>query len=261
MTAATKSKAGEWWHGRFGAVLVVQVLFLASAWQVYRLGRFLVRSQPRQAYLNAKAVLQVQSVWFVSIEHQAQRLALSWEPLTLVVNHYYVYGHFGPVFACLGWLYIAHPADFGRLRTALVSATFVGLGIHATFPLAPPRLMPELAMIDSLAVYGPRVYDADRWSGLTNQFAAMPSFHFGWSLFVAYSVVTGARSRWRWLIVAHPTFMLFAIMATANHYLLDAVVGGALVLVAIRWAPVIDELLKLVVARRPAPETSRQPAL
>jgi hypothetical protein len=224
--------------------MVMQVVLFWLAWELYRLGRYLVRSQPRQAYFNAKAVLEVQSAWYVGIEHHAQHVALAWEPFTVFVNRYYVYGHFAPVLGCFAWLYVRHPAQFARFRTAIVSATFVGLGIHATFPLAPPRLMAELGMIDSLTVFGPRVYDADRWSGLTNQFAAMPSFHFGWSLLVATAVIVTWTSRWRWLALAHPAFMLFAVMATANHYLLDAVVGGALVMVGIRWAPVVDQLLR-----------------
>jgi hypothetical protein len=229
-------------QGRYGAVLFVQVLGLYLAWQVYRLGRYAVRDQPAQAYHNAKTVLDLQGP--LSIERHAQALVLQSDALATAVNHYYVYAHFTPVFACLVWLYIAHPASFPRMRTALVSATFAGLLVHGLFPLAPPRLMAELAMVDTLAVYGPRVYSADRWSGVTNQFAAMPSFHFGWALLVAVSIILVCRSRWRWLALAHPLVMLFAIMATANHYLLDAVVGGSLVVAAWHWAIPLEDAIR-----------------
>jgi hypothetical protein len=64
---------------------------------------------------------------------------------------------------------------------------------------------------------------------MANQFAAMPSLHFGWAVLVAYGVVRALHTRWRWLIVAHPIITLAAIVITANHYWLDALVALALI--------------------------------
>ena len=64
---------------------------------------------------------------------------------------------------------------------------------------------------------------------MANQFAAMPSLHFGWAVLVAYGVVRALNTRWRWLVVLHPATMLAAIVITANHYWLDAVVAGVLI--------------------------------
>ena len=88
-------------------------------------------------------------------------------------------------------------------------------------------------MIDTLSVYGPQVYSHDVSASITNQFAAMPSMHVGWAVLMAYAVITGFRTRWRWLVVIHPVLMVLAVTATANHYLLDGIVGAALVALGI----------------------------
>jgi hypothetical protein len=74
-------------------------------------------------------------------------------------------------------------------------------------------------------------------ASIANQFAAMPSLHFGWAFLVAYGVVRALRTRWRWLIALHPAITLAAIVITANHYWLDAVVALALIALALAVAP------------------------
>jgi hypothetical protein len=67
-------------------------------------------------------------------------------------------------------------------------------------------------------------------SNLSNQYAAMPSLHFGWSMWCCIALVPTFRSRIiRGLLIVYPWLTLFAIVVTANHYWLDAL-GGAWVL-------------------------------
>lgn len=65
----------------------------------------------------------------------------------------------------------------------------------------------------------------------------MPSLHFGWAVLVAYGVVLALRSRWRWLAVLHPAITLVAIVLTANHFWLDAIVALELILLALVVTP------------------------
>jgi hypothetical protein len=84
--------------------------------------------------------------------------------------------------------------------------------------------------VDTIARYGPAIYDGRSAVGkMANQFAAMPSLHFGWAVLVAYGVVRALHTRCRWLIVLHPMITLAAIVITANHYWLDALVALALI--------------------------------
>jgi hypothetical protein len=71
---------------------------------------------------------------------------------------------------------------------------------------------------------------------VANQFAAMPSLHFGWALIVAIGLGRLTRRRSR-LWMAHPLITLLAIVATGNHYWLDAAVAAVLVVAAVGWWP------------------------
>ena len=110
-------------------------------------------------------------------------------------------------------------------------STFTGLIIHLLFPLAPPRMMD--GFVDTMARWGPEIYPENPLEGAANQIAAMPSLHFAWAVIVAIAVVSVLRSRWRWLIVIHPILMTLSIIATANHWWIDAATAGLLVVAGI----------------------------
>jgi hypothetical protein len=99
--------------------------------------------------------------------------------------------------------------------------------------LAPPRLLPDLGFVDTGVLYGQSVYGSVGAHGLSNQVAAIPSVHMAWALLVAWGALAATRSRWRWLVVAHPVLTLWAIVATGNHWWLDAVSAAALLAVAV----------------------------
>jgi hypothetical protein len=120
----------------------------------------------------------------------------------------------------------------------VVSSTAFALVLHALVPLAPPRMLP--GFVDTMAVYGPNAYASEQVAAVANQHAAMPSVHFMWAAIVAYGVVLVGRTRWRWVALAHPAVTLFAIVATANHYWLDAAVGAALVAAAVVAIDALD---------------------
>jgi hypothetical protein len=91
--------------------------------------------------------------------------------------------------------------------------------------------------VDTIARYGPAIYQQSGVESVANQFAAMPSLHFGWAVLVAYGVVRALDSRWRWLVVLHAAITLAAIVLTANHFWLDALVAGGLIALALAMAP------------------------
>lgn len=133
--------------------------------------------------------------------------------------------------AILGVLYVRRPADYRWARSTLGFATLVALLGFWLYPLAPPRLMPGLGFIDT--VHGVQDFakpDYGTLTSMTNQYAAMPSLHFGWSLWCGVMIVMLAPKLWmKALGLLHPLFTVSAIVATANHWVLDAV-GGALVI-------------------------------
>ncbi|MEW2120064.1 phosphatase PAP2 family protein [Streptomyces sp. NPDC005474] len=145
---------------------------------------------------------------------------------------YYTSFHFVVPLTVLGVLYWRRPVDYRWARASLGFATLLALVGFWLYPLAPPRLMPGLGVIDT--VHGVQDFskpDYGTLTALTNQYAAMPSLHFGWSLWCGLVIAVVARKWWvRGLGVLHPLFTVSAIVATGNHWVLDAAGGGVVVL-------------------------------
>ena len=142
------------------------------------------------------------------------------------------------------------PARYVVWRNTLLVMLVIGLAIFWAYPLMPPRLMPQRGFVDTAAEFfnfGPQqrvvlvhgVPNAAATAAFGNLFAAMPSFHGGWSLWSALAMFPVLRSRWaKALVLLDPLATLFAIVVTANHWILDAV-GGWIVL-GISWLLVAD---------------------
>jgi PAP2 superfamily len=167
---------------------------------------------------------------------QRWTLHLTW--LVRFANAYYIVCHVAPLGIFLVWLYVRHRDAFGHWRNQLAFVSIVCLTIQY-IPVAPPRLLPDLGFIDTAAVYGPRVYDSVGVS-TAGQLAAMPSMHVAWAMLVAIACVSVSRSKWRWVAAGHASLTVFAVTVTAYHWLLDGMVGTAVLLigmaVAERWS-------------------------
>ncbi|MFE1755202.1 bifunctional glycosyltransferase 87/phosphatase PAP2 family protein [Streptomyces anandii] len=146
-------------------------------------------------------------------------------------DFYYESFHFVVPMAVLAVLYWRRPVDYRWARSALGFATLLALIGFWLFPLAPPRLLPGLGIVDT--VHGVQDFskpDYGALTALTNQYAAMPSLHFGWSLWCGVVIAVAAPKWWmKALGLLHPLFTVSAIVATGNHWVLDAVGGAAVV--------------------------------
>ena len=146
-------------------------------------------------------------------------------------DFYYESFHFGVPLTVLAVLYLRRPVDYRWARSTLGFATLLALVGFWLYPLAPPRLLPGLGVIDT--VHGVQDFskpDYGTLTALTNQYAAMPSLHFGWSLWCGLVIAIFAPKWWmKALGLLHPFFTVSAIVATGNHWVLDAVGGAAVV--------------------------------
>ena len=110
----------------------------------------------------------------------------------------------------------AHHAKSGleiAERTGPSEELASALVIHVLYPLAPPRKYADLGFVDTARLLGPNSYGKGNvFGGVANQFAAMPSLHFGWAVLVAWGVIHYTRRRVRWLAVLHPTLTLAAVV-------------------------------------------------
>jgi hypothetical protein len=221
-------------RGRRSALPVavsLELTIAAAVFGLYRLGRLLTRDSPGEAARNARRVIDFERAVGLFTERTVQRWMLPLEGVVAFLNRYYVFLHFPVTVTFLVGVFVFRREEYPRIRNWFAAVTLLALAIHIAFPLAPPRMIP--GFVDTLRTFGPQIYTADTTDSLANQFAAMPSLHFGWALMVGL----GLRRLWRraslvWLL--HPFITLVAIVVTGNHYWTDALVAAALALLLAR---------------------------
>jgi hypothetical protein len=204
-------------------IALVAVLFLA-----YKIGRLAVEGHVAEALANAREVWHLERLLHLPSEYGLQHGLLGDERLIRAANCYYAYVHFPLTAACLVWMWVRRPEHYVRTRRTLAWLTAAALAVHMLMPLAPPRMLTAVGMVDTGRLFGPEVYGSPSTDTLTNQYAAMPSLHAGWALAAAVALIGASRTRWRWLWLLHPVITLVVVVVTGNHYWLDAIVATAL---------------------------------
>ena len=227
------SYVASWWRGRYGRQLFVEIAICGGLLMLYRSIRLFTKTDLRTAFANARDIVAFESWLGLPFEDNLQQFLLDHPAIIQSLNYYYVVFHFPAAIALLLWLYLWHSADYRPIRNLMAFVTFAALIIHLLFPLAPPRMFASMGFVDTMEVYGPNIYPPNAAAGAANQIAAMPSLHFGWAVIVAFAVILVLKSPWRYLIVVHPVLMTLAIIATANHWWIDAAAAAIIILVGI----------------------------
>jgi hypothetical protein len=244
-------------------VLWQELVLVGIGYYLYREARNLVPNQPSIAYRHGNSVQWLQEHLHLDFELSVNRFVSGIPWLAQLMNYYYATLHFVVTVGVLTWLFVARKRVYRGLRTALFALTLVALVGFFVYPLAPPRLLPAYGYIDTLATY-------HTWGSLadpniaehTNQFAAMPSLHIGWALWSAIAVIYTTRKWWaRTLAVLYPVATLLVIVGTANHFVIDAVAGVAVVGVGFGVQYLMSGRPAHVPAPSPAVETDRDEEL
>jgi PAP2 superfamily len=208
---------------------------------------------PDGALGRARWLWHAERVMHLPSEAWLQHLILPYPYLVQAFNLYYDILHFPVLIACLIWLFVWHRERYGSFRTTLVAFTGICLVIQF-IPVAPPRILPGIGMVDTAAIYGQSVYSSTA-AFQADELSAMPSVHVGWAILVAIAVITVSRSRWRWLAILYPVLTSIAVVVTANHFWLDGIVAGVILAMVL---PMQVAARRLVAARtaRAVPEES-----
>ncbi|MEU6818544.1 phosphatase PAP2 family protein [Streptomyces sp. NPDC046860] len=213
--------------------LLREFLLVAGLFLVYKTGRRLADGHTSDAFHDARRVWHLERAFHLPAETGVQSALLRGDGLVHLANTYYATVHFPATVAFLIWLYLRRPAHYVWARRVLALVTSAALVLAFVFPLAPPRMLSGTGLLDTARIYGPSVYGPPARDHLSNQFAAMPSLHFGWALMVAVGLIAATGSRLRWLWLLHPLITLAVIVGTANHYWLDSIVATALLVTAL----------------------------
>lgn len=206
----------------FTARQAVAIILAAFA---YFAVRGLTEGGHEQARHNATRILQLEQRLNIDIELLVQQSIQEHEFLLTLANWIYIFGHWPVIIGTLVWLAVTRRDQFYDLRNALFISGAVGLVIFATWAVMPPRLLaPEY--IDTVTIRS-TAYRILQPPALVNKYAAIPSFHFGWNLLVGIAWARASQNHVvRVAAVAMPAAMAFAVVATANHWVSDVVVGG-----------------------------------
>ncbi|KAF1344145.1 PAP2 superfamily-domain-containing protein [Delphinella strobiligena] len=201
-----------------------------------------------------------------------------------VLNRAYALIHIPGTVGFIAWYYYIAPSHptFATVRRTMTLTNFMAFATFCSYPCMPPRLLPkEYGFLDTV-----RHDDAQSvWmSGkYVNSLAAMPSMHFGYAFCIGCTMIYHSgifrtrlengesRKSLGWKIfflllgIGYPAMILTTIVATANHYILDAMVATLYVLIAYTcnkvfyiFLPLEDWLLWAIRAEKPIPSTGER---
>jgi hypothetical protein len=203
-----------------------EVSLVIFAYFAYFAVRGLTQGAEEQAIMNAERVVALERELGILWEPAWQSAIISHGALVDFFNWIYVWGHWPVIIVVATWLYTMRPDSYRLYRNAFIISGAIGIVIFAIFPVAPPRLAGHIDVVDTVTIHS-HSYRVLQPPGLVNQYAAVPSLHFGWNMLVGIAIFTNIRSYWLKLVgVVIPPVMFLSIVLTANHYIIDAVAGA-----------------------------------
>jgi hypothetical protein len=208
--------------------LLRQVLLFAVAYYGYALVRGLAdeRGVVVAAYENARTVIGVERGLQLFVEPAVQGWALSSALLVDSSSWIYINAQTSVSIGALTFIYLFRNDSFYFVRNMILVAMTIALAGYLLFPTAPPRLLPEWGFFDSVSDFA-GVEPDSAVNSMFNPYAAVPSMHVAFSMMIGWSLARLVRHTWaRAAWAAYPFLVTFVIVVTANHFLLDAVLGA-----------------------------------
>jgi PAP2 superfamily len=239
MTTAPASTAGRlrpWLSVRHS--LGLEAALVVSLYGVYELARGLVVGNAREADRHADQLVALERSLHLFVEGNVQNAADALPGLVGLLGVAYLTLHLAVTVVVLLWLHQRHPAAFPLVRTTLLVASALALVGFLAYPTAPPRLA-GIGIADTVSNGHINLNDG-LVSSLYNPYAAVPSMHVGYALIVATSLLRHGGGRLvRALGMLYPAFVLLVVVATGNHFLLDAAAGALVAAVAFAAASLL----------------------
>ncbi len=197
------------------------------------------------AFAHAEDILQLERTLRIDIERSMNEWMVGRDLLGSFLANFYNLAHIWLTLAVIVFLWWKRRPLYADLRNALVLFNLIGFLVFWVYPVAPPRMLD--GYVDIVETSGAiSSFHSGTLAGAANQFAAMPSLHIAWAIWCVVAVHRSLHSRrWRVAIWVHLALTCIAVVATANHFVLDIVAGAATAAVgfflasrfATRWRP------------------------
>jgi hypothetical protein len=239
---------------------VREAVLVGAVDELYEVTRSLAPTRVGKAFANAQAIERLERALYLNPERPLNHALVDMPVLIPPISVYYQVGHLVALLATLIWAWRRHRDLYRSARNSLLVLTLAGLVGYWMMPTAPPRFALP-GVVDVVAAHPVLLASQESVVGLVNEYAAMPSLHVAWAVWVALAVTALSARRARWVAWAHPVATTLVVLATANHYLLDAVAGAVLALLAWLlagpgWPPALAGLgrrpRRVLAGRRPA---------
>ncbi|HTV11609.1 MAG TPA: phosphatase PAP2 family protein [Acidimicrobiales bacterium] len=198
-----------------------------------------------QAFSNARAILSFEMRTGLDPERVLDHWLAYQHVLAYVASNFYGIAIFAVTFGFAAWTWLRRPDIYVPLRNEIVLANLIAFAVFWAFPVAPPRMLPGfidvVAKAGGLGWHNTLVRHAD-------QLAAMPSMHLGyavWCSLVAWRLARSRASKAVALVfgLSYPLLTALAVMATANHYLVDVLAGVATTVASVVVVEVVPHRL------------------
>lgn len=208
--------------------LLVQFVLLAAAYWAWRHARGAVDGSIAASFGHARDLVAAERWLGTLIEPSVQSWAIDWGWPAEIARWGYANLHFKGSCLALAIIYFGYRGSYGFVRNAVFAAMAISVVGYALYPTAPPRFLPELGLDPSSAVTGNNPLLSKPGDPLFNPFAAVPSMHVGLSVILAWSLALLVTPRvLRAILFAYPLLMTYVVVASGNHFWLDAVLGLA----------------------------------
>lgn len=202
---------------------LLEVALISGLYSIWRIARQLPFTHEAGAIDRARALDHLQQRLHLPSEIGLQHFAVNHEAIARFINAYYAILHVPALIVFLVWMWICHRDKYPHWRSGLVYVT-LGCLIIRFLRVAPPRFVPELGFVDLSDRLGFKVYGKPG-TGISDQYAAMPSIHVAWAAVVALGVLCVATGWWRWLVFLHLPITMYVVAATGHHWWFDGAVA------------------------------------
>lgn len=220
------------------AGFAIQTGLITVAALLYFGVRMVTKEAETTAFRNAERLLDFERTVGLDIEIWAQELILDSTAVVTFFNWVYIWLHWPVVVGGLLWLYRYNRRGFVMFRNSLIISGAIGLVFFMSFPVAPPRFLPDFTdTVSDLSTS----YKYLQPPSIVNKFAAMPSLHVGWNLLAGVILFGSLRPPVRYVPLISPVLMTISVVVTANHYVVDAIAGAAIAVFALWCARIFTD--------------------
>ena len=207
-----------------------ELLLLVALYLAYTVSRTLADDRLGPALARAGRIIDLENAWGMAVEPWANALFVEHTVLGIAGDYWYATTHYVVTAVVIVWLFRRHPDKYIAARRALVTATLIALCFYLAAPTAPPRFgfgfTDVMHLHSGIGWWGADASAPKGLGGLTNELAAFPSMHAGWSLWVALVLAaTLTKPSMRCAVFLYPTITGIVVIGTGNHWTIDVVVG------------------------------------